>query len=58
MVTAQLMLSFVDNNRYESSPTVGSTIECIKKGKGSPFSITERRFPQLNTVLGSQPATT
>jgi len=27
-----------------------------KKGKGSPYSITERRFPELITVLGSQPA--
>ena len=27
-----------------------------KKGKGSPYSITERRVPELITVLGSQPA--
>jgi len=27
-----------------------------KKGKGSPFSITERRVPELIPVLGSQPA--
>jgi len=27
-----------------------------KKGKGSPYSITERRVPQLIPVLGSQPA--
>ena len=27
-----------------------------KKGKGSPYSITERRVPQLISVLGSQPA--
>jgi len=27
-----------------------------KKGKGSPYSITERRFPELIPVLGSQPA--
>jgi len=26
------------------------------KGKGSPYSITERRVPQLIPVLGSQPA--
>jgi len=26
------------------------------KGKASPYSITERRFPELITVLGSQPA--
>ena len=27
-----------------------------KKGKGSPYSITEHRVPQLIPVLGSQPA--
>jgi len=26
------------------------------KGKGSPYSITERRVPQLIPVFGSQPA--
>jgi len=26
------------------------------KGKGSPYSITERRVPELIMVLGSQPA--
>ena len=26
------------------------------KGKGSPYSIAERRFPELILVLGSQPA--
>ena len=29
--------------------------EC-KKGKGSPYSITERRVPELIPLLGSQPA--
>jgi len=28
----------------------------ILKGKGSPYSIAERRAPQLILVLGSQPA--
>jgi len=28
----------------------------VKKGKGSPYSITERRVPELIPVLGSQPA--
>jgi len=28
----------------------------IKKGKGSPYSITERRVPQMIMILGSQPA--
>jgi len=30
--------------------------EQTKKGKGSPYSITERRVPELIPVLGSQPA--
>ena len=30
--------------------------DVIKKGKGSPYSITERRVPELIPVLGSQPA--
>ena len=33
-----------------------SSIRYDKKGKGSPYSITERRVPELNPVLGSQPA--
>jgi len=32
------------------------TILIGKKGKGSPYSIIERRVPELITVLGSQPA--
>jgi len=27
----------------------------VKKGKGSPYSITKRRVPELIPVLGSQP---
>jgi len=30
--------------------------DTIKIGKGSPYSITERRVPELIPVLGSQPA--
>jgi len=30
--------------------------KAIKKGKGSPYSIAERRVPELIPVLGSQPA--
>ena len=29
---------------------------CVKKSKCSPYSITERRVPELIPVLGSQPA--
>jgi len=28
----------------------------LKKGKGSPYSITQRRVPELIPFLGSQPA--
>jgi len=28
----------------------------VKKGKGNPYSITDRRVPELIPVLGSQPA--
>jgi len=31
-------------------------IDNLNKGKGSPYSITERRVPALIPVLGSQPA--
>ena len=30
--------------------------QIIKKGKGSPYSIAERRVPDLIPVLGSEPA--
>jgi len=30
----------------------------VKVGKGCPYSITERRIPELITVIGSQPAVT
>ena len=43
--------------------TVHSQVVCVfyklnyrKKGKGSPYSITERRVPERIPVLGSQPA--
>jgi len=35
---------------------VKPTGKCGKKGKGSPYSITEHRVPELIPVLGSQPA--
>jgi len=31
-------------------------VAASKKGKGSTYSITERRVPELISVLGSQPA--
>jgi len=38
------------------SPSSRKTIIRRKKGKHSPYSITERRVPELIAVLGSQPA--
>jgi len=32
------------------------TVSCREKGKASPYSISERRVPELIPVLGSQPA--
>ena len=46
LVTSLLMSSFIDHE-----------IEAVSvKGKASPYSITERRVPELIPVLGSQPA--
>ena len=45
--------------RHRSRPStrVSSLLFCsLKKRKGSPYSITERRVPELIPVLGSQPA--
>ena len=33
-----------------------NTIKAARKGKGSPYSITKRRVPELILVLRSQPA--
>ena len=42
---------------YRLTPDKGSLNGFLcKKGKGSPYSITERRVPELIPVLGSQPA--
>jgi len=38
------------------APVAQLACEQNKRGKGSPYSITERRVPQLIPVLGSQPA--
>ena len=42
----------------QSSKVSGFILLCIaiKKGKGSPYSIAERRVPELIPVLGNQPA--
>ena len=42
--------------RYRYIDHARSVNKGSKKGKGSPYSITERRVPELIPVLGSQPA--
>ena len=44
--------------RTSGNPNIGTrhTHTNIKKGKGSPYSITERRVSELIPVFGSQPA--
>jgi len=48
-ITSVMWEFFVGSHRYQSRPA-------SKKGKGSPYSITERRVSELIPVLGSQPA--
>jgi len=43
-------------DRTQHSAKLGLCTSDIKKGKGSPYSVTERRVPELIPVLGSQPA--
>jgi len=45
------------DRQTDRRPTVTKTLLRVgKKGKGSPYSITERRVPELIPVLGSQPS--
>jgi len=57
---AKLQRAFTDRRKLGGRPVssgVQSTGQLYrKKGKGSPYSITERRVPELISVLGSQPA--
>ena len=48
----------MDGRSLSRSPGAGgaSCGSAVKKGKGGPYSITERRVPELIPVLGSQPA--
>jgi len=48
MLTADRAHPAPFNGRLPAEPRV--------KGKGNPYSITERRVPELITLLGSQPA--
>jgi len=51
-VRTLLVAVYNDNNNFKKSKIIITII----KGKGSPYSITERRVPELIPVLGSQPA--
>ena len=42
-------------DNHASTPPLTLVLR-IQRGKGSPYSITERRVPELIPVLGSQPA--
>jgi len=52
--------SFFDtaDNQFRCKKGIGCnfSIRVVRKSKGSPYSITERRVPELIPVLGSQPA--
>ena len=43
-------------DRQTDGHPAATQMSLIGKGKGSPYSITERRVPALIPVLGSQPA--
>ena len=49
-------LESVSSKPEFSSIQFGTCDVNTKKGKGSPYSIAERRVPELIPVLGSQPA--
>ena len=48
-------MPFLPHNQQRQS-TEGETQRVYKERKASPYSITERRFPELIPVLGSQPS--
>ena len=49
-------MMLISPNVYFKTVCEWLSIHVCKKGKGSPYSITERKFPELIPVLGSQPA--
>jgi len=57
LVSSQYARYFVNYSirlQYTSTCLTRDSKDC-KKGKGSPYSITERRVPELIPVFGSQP---
>ena len=51
-----LLTTYRRTDRRTPYRFIGFIDPFIGKGKGSPYSITERRVPELISVLGSQPA--
>ena len=56
LVVKQPGESFTESRHFFIRVLIFITSCCSKKGKGSPYSITERRVPELIPVLGSYPA--
>jgi len=56
MTPVQRYGTSADGRPFLQNYASGSTITLVKKGKGSLYSITEHRVPELIPVLGSQPA--
>jgi len=56
MPTKTTMSQYQNNNTNDHITALQVTAGRCKKGKSSPYSITERRVPDLIPVLGSQPA--
>jgi len=50
------VITATGNMLYASSVSQTDSVGQNKKGKGSPYSFTEHRVPELIPVLGSQPA--
>ena len=55
-VSPHYVTARASRRRTRSTHRVTWLVPIVKKGKGSPYSITERRVPELIPVLGSQPA--
>jgi len=48
------LLSRITSPPHGDVQTLTKCYQLVKKGKGSPYSITERKVPELIPVLGSQ----
>jgi len=55
-MSADRYVGAVDVSDWCARHAILNPTRLCKKGKGSPYSITEHRVPKLIPVLGSQPA--